>query len=122
MFAHHEKQDEEGAPSSGRGTTHGLGAPSYSNTRETNGDSHPRKSVGKGLEVLAVDGTERGLITTNGKRSTLTLTPVPLDTASSRVALIDWLAFSFKPPSDEQDHILPLLSKLESFLAVPSLL
>jgi len=132
MLEHQENQHEKGAPRFEHGTpaadarTHRAQiaaiTPSYSNTRETNCDSNPLRAVhavGVGLEVKAVDGTERGLITTNGKRSTLVLTPVPLDTASSRVALIDWLAFSIKSSSEEHDHIPPLLSKLKSFFGCP---
>lgn len=93
--------------------------PSSSNTRETNSDSYHPQNVGSGIEVWTADGTEQGTITTDGKRSIITLTPVPLDSASSRVAHIDWLAFSFNPPSSDRDSIAQLLAQLASLSGLP---
>lgn len=124
MFQHHENTNAESkrhgltsgcVPGARRPADHAA-RPSFSNTRETKSDSYPPHGVGIGLEVWTVDGTERGTITTNGKRSTLTLTPVPLDTASPDVAHIDWLAFTFTPAEDGCDSIAQLLGQLASLL------
>lgn len=106
------------APGARRSADHAAQS-SYSNTRETKSDSFTPHSVGVGFEVWTADGTERGTITTNGKRSTLTLTPVPLDSASPEVAHIDWLAFSFTPVEDKCDSIAQLLAQLASLLGLP---
>jgi phage replication initiation protein len=127
MYQHHNNTSAEfkldGQPS---GCTHGArrpadhaAQPSYSNTRETKSDSYPLQA-GQGLQVWSVDGSERGIITTNGKRSTLTLHPVPLDTASPDVAHIDWLAFSFAPPP-ESDSIPQLLQQLAALFGLSSI-
>lgn len=123
MFQHQKNQQEKGARSTERSaaprgrTAHS--APSSSNTRETKSDSYSPHGVGIGLEVWATDGTERGTITTNGKRSTITLTPIPLDTASPEVAHINWLAFSFTPPASEHDSIAQLLAQLAPLFGLP---
>jgi DNA relaxase NicK len=124
MLEHQNNLNEQGAPRTAHARSlrgraqYAAATPSCSNTRETNGDSHSRKAVGKGLEVWTADGTERGLITTNGKHSKLTLTPVPLDSASPDVAHIDWLAFSFMPP-DGTSSISELLSQLALLFGLP---
>jgi len=123
MYQHHEKQHDKGArstesPVALRGRT-AHSAPSLSKTRGTKSDSYTPHGVGIGLEVWTVDGTERGTITTDGKRQTLTLTPVPLDSASPEVAHNDWLAFSFTPAEGERDSIAQLLAQLASLLGLP---
>lgn len=124
MLQHHQtNQKEKGAPSTEspgaqRGRT-ARSAPSSSNTRETKSDSFTPHGVGIGLEVWSADGSERGTITTDGKRSTLTLTPVPLDSALPEVAHNDWLAFSFTPAESERDSIAQLLAQLAQLLGLP---
>lgn len=126
MFQHHENTNAESkrhgltsgcVPGARRPADHAA-HPSFSNTRETKSDSYTPHGVGIGLEVWAADGTERGTITTDGKRSTLTLTPVPLDSASPEVAHIDWLAFSFTPLENEHDSIAQLLAQLAPLLGL----
>lgn len=92
--------------------------PSSSNTRETKSDSVKPHSVGIGLEVWTADGTERGTITTDGKRSKISITPVPFESSSPEVAHIDWLAFSFTPLDGEGDSIAQLLSQLAPLLGL----
>lgn len=127
MFQHHENTNAESkrhglpcgcAPGARRPAGHAA-HPSFSNTRETKSDSHTPHGAGIGLEVWTADGTERGTITTDGKRSTLTLTPVPLDTASPEAAHIDWLALSFTPAEGEGDPIARLLARLAPLLGLP---
>jgi DNA relaxase NicK len=64
---------------------------------------------------------ERGLVTTDGKHLKITLTPIPLETASSQVAHIDWIAFTFTPPENQHDKILHLLPQLASILDLQSI-
>ncbi len=122
MFQHHENQQEKGARSTERSaaprgrTAHS--APSSSNTRETIGNSLNPHNVENGIEVWTADGTERGRITTDGKRSAITLIPIPLDSASPEVAHIDWLAFTFSPPESERDSIAQLLAQLAHLLSL----
>lgn len=123
MLQHQTNQKEMGAastesPGAQRGRT-ARSAPSFSNTRETKSDSYTPHGVGIGLEGWTADGTERVKITTDGKRSTITLTPVPLDTASPEVAHIDWLALSFSPAKGEGDSIAQLLAQLAPLLGLP---
>lgn len=99
--------------------TDGSAAPSSSNTRETIGNSLNPHNVGNGIEAWTADGTEQCLITTDGKRSTITLIPIPLDYASPDVAHIDWLAFTFSPPESEHNSIAQLLAQLAQLLGLP---
>lgn len=122
MRQHQTNQKEMGAlstesPVAQRGRT-ARSAPSSSKTRETKSDSYTPHGVGIGLEGWTADGTERVKITTDGKRSTLTLTPIPLDSALPEVAQIDWLAFSFTPTEGEGDSIAQLLAQLAPLLGL----
>lgn len=122
MFQHHENQSEENSTRPAcdhrlRGRALGAAhSPSSSNTRETIGDSKNPHNVGIGIEVWTEDGTERGRMTTDGKHVHLTLTPIPLDTASPQVAHIDWIAFSFTPEEGQHDKLFQLLTQLASIL------
>lgn len=126
MFQHHENTNAEikrhgltsGCVPGARRPADHAAHPSFSNTRETKSDSYTLHGVGIGLEVWTVDGTERGTITTDGKRQTLILTPVPLDSALPEVAHIDWLALSFTPAEDKCDSIAQLLAQLAPLLGL----
>ena len=126
MFQHHENTNAESkrhgltsgcVPGARRPADHAA-HPSFSNTRETKSDSYTPHGVGIGLEVWTADRTERGTITTDDKRSTLTLTPVPLESSSPEVAHIDWLAFSFTPAEGQHDTIAQLLAQLAPLLGL----
>ena len=127
MFQHHENTNAEnklhgltsGCARGARRPADHAAHPSFCNTRKTKSDSYTPHGVGIGLEVCTADGTERGTITTDGKRSTLVLTPVPLDSASPEVAHIDWLAFSFTPAEGERDSILQLCAQLKQLFGLP---
>ncbi len=124
MFENHDNQSDKGAARAAggrslRAQTQGAAeTPSYSNTRETKSDSYTPHGVGIGLEVWTADGTERGRLTSDGKRSKLTLTPIPHEFASPKVAHVDWLAFTFTPSENESDSIATLLSELAPLLGL----
>jgi hypothetical protein len=95
--------------------------PSCSNTRETIGESQIPFNVGIGSEILTDDETESVKITTDGKFSKITLTPIPNDSVLPQVAHIDWVAFSFMPKEDQYDPILNSIVQLASLLGLQSM-
>jgi phage replication initiation protein len=80
-------------------------------TRETRSEGvNPTTPLAPG-EFRAFCQSERVEFATDGRRSIITLHPVPLDAASPNVAHVDWLSLTVHPPIAEGRGVLNWLMK-----------
>lgn len=115
MFQDHDGSSKDAGtpvPASACGAAGGVPARSCSNTRVTEGE---RQS---GFLGVTADGTEHVRMLATGKSVKTILTPIPLQSAHSRVAHVDWLSFTFSPPESDHSFIPQILQKLAELFGV----
>lgn len=99
----------------------GAQRPSCSNTRETQ-KAESRIPQSGGIHGKTLDGSELVRILTAGKHQRIELTPLPLETAHSEVAHIDYLAATWSPPDllpsgGKANPVLRIFDKLQALLS-----
>lgn len=124
MFISPEKAAPCATPARSRARTdgsEGAQCPSCSNTRET---QKAEGRIPQSVSALGntLDGSESVRILTVGKYQRVELTPLPLETAQSEVAHIDYLAATWSPPDllpngGKTNPVLRIFDQLQTLLS-----